>query len=200
MGAAPLAFTIDDIDVAADSLLLAAGQADMVTVTASDLAWDTHAFTAARAVFHNVHTRSGRRLRLVSAPIDLYLRASEEYLSARVRARVPWLGVRITAAGDIQARLRARPDWGSVTVTLEAADHRILARPRRLNLGGHSWRLPARLWPISISLALPDDVRLTGAQALPNSVELRIRVDERHLDYKDAMAFLSGGKGSVDVG
>ena len=198
IGGVSLAFTLDDIALPSDPLLLAAGQADEVTIDTSDLQYGAHRFTGARAVFRNVHTQTGRHPRIVSAPIDLVLRASEDYLSELVGARAPWLRMQITDGGQIQARIRNHPDWGWVPVCLQVEDHRILIQPQALTLGGgRSWRAPRRLRPIAIPVTLPDGVRLVGAQVLPRSVELHVRVDQGHLDYKDAMSFLSGGRGAA---
>lgn len=199
VGGVPVAFDLDDIVLPADSLLMAAGQADKVTVTASDLEYGAHRFAAARADLHNVHTQSGREPRLVSAPIDLHLTLSGDYVSEQVSARVPWLRVQITESGEIQARLRSRPRWGWVPVSVEADGHRLRVRPRALVLRGRSWRLPARMPPRDLPLSLPPDVRLAGVRVLAESVELRFRADERHVDFRAAMSFLSRGRGRASA-
>ena len=195
IGDAKLEFQLEDVDVAPDALLLAAGQANDVVVKASNLTWGQHSFTLARATIHNIHTRAGRRPRLVGAPIDLLVQATAQYVSDRVSARVPWLRIQFTDTGDVQAGLERHPGWGWVKVLLDMEGDRILARPQALTLGRRSWRLPTRVPRFPIRLALPSDVRLTGLSVVPNGVELQMRVDERHLDYKDAMSFLSRGPG-----
>lgn len=190
----PLKFELDDLDLSADPVLLAMGQAERVIVSASQMTWGEHEIVSARATIHNVHTRSGLRPKLVGAPIDVSLRLTSQYVSERVRMRVPWLRLEITAIGEVQARLTNRRDWGWVNVSLEVAGDRILVTPRVLTRGRRGLRLPARTPGFPLGLNLPPDMRLTGLEVIPGAVELRLRVDERHLEYREALSYLSGAR------
>ena len=108
--------------------------------------------------------------------------------------RVPWLRLEITAIGEVQARLTNRRDWGWVKVSLEVAGDRILVTPRVLTRGRRGLRLPARIPGFPLGLNLPPDMRLTGLEVVPSAVELQLRVDERHLDYREALSYLSGAR------
>lgn len=196
LGGAPVEFEVQDINLAADSILLGAGQAEALTVTASDVVWGDHAFPAARATFHNVHTRPGSRPALVSAPIDLYLRVTADDVAQRIEARVPWLLVEITDSGELRARHRRRSDWGWVGFAVTPTAQGLAANLRTLTVAGRSWRLPSRLRPILIPLSLPEDARLKEVSAMPESLELRIRLDERRVEIKSAMSFFSASTGS----
>ena len=179
-----VAFDLTDIAFDSDPFLMAAGQVKDVQVSVGNLVWGQHRFDSAGAVLHNVHTRAGTRPRLVSAPIDLHLRITEDRLADLVASKRPGLKVEIANENTVRIRPRRRPrlGWAEVTFALDAG--RVLAVPVTLALGTWRWRFPRRTKPIPLRFELPPDVRLTGIDVVPQAVELRLRIDQRHLDYR----------------
>lgn len=190
-----LEFTVEDITVAAGAMSLGAGQADELKVAANDVIWGTHAFPAAQVTFHNIHTRPGQHPALVSAPIDVQLRVSARDIAERIESRVPWLRVEITESGELRVRHRRRPDGGWVGFTLTPQGDGLAVNVRTLTVAGRSWTLPSRVRPIRIPLSLPADARVTEVLAMPESLDVLIRVDERRVDIRTAMSFLSADQG-----
>jgi hypothetical protein len=196
VGGVQVSFEVEDIDLAADPMFVGAGQADELRVAAKDIVWDTRSFPTAHVTFRNLHTRPGKQPALVAAPIDVQVRVTSQDVAERIRARIPWLEVEITDNAELRARLRRRADWGWVVVALTPHLDGLAANLRTLTLRGRTWTLPSRLRPIVIPLSMPSDARLTEVVPMPESLELHIRLDERRIDLKNAMSFLSGAKRS----
>lgn len=194
VGGERLAFDLEDIQFDPDPLLLAAGQVDDVQINVRNLVWGTHHVESARALLRNIHTRPGVRPRLVAAPIDLFLQVDDQRATELVSVRAPILTVVVNQEGIVDVSLRRRPRWGRVRVGLSSRGNRILVKPEALGRGTRRWQLPRHLPYVSIPLSLPADVRLVGIEPVGIGIELRLRVDERHIDYREAMSYVTSPK------
>ena len=197
VGGDELELKLEDLELHADPMQLAAGQAEKLTLKATDVTWGKHAFPAATATFHNVFTRAGQRAALLCAPVDLSLEIPEHALVERIGQRVPWLQVEIRKDGTLAARYRSRPRWGWMKAEISPQGSGVAAQLSEVTVFRRSHPLPRRLPPIHVSFGLPSDARLTAATARPGSIVVNIRLDQQRVEIKQLLSLLGLGKGTL---
>lgn len=183
VGAHRLVFTLSELHARVDPLGASAGQADEVSLTAQEVEYGGVTIAQATALLGNVHTRVRLRPTLVSAPVDLVLKATNEQVSAALAERAPRLAVSCCRGSRLRLHVRRHPSWGWLDVIPELADGQVTVRPVVLGRGRWERRLRRR-WPARrIPLAMPAKGRIVSLLVEPDGLAVAIRLDEWRFDY-----------------
>ena len=195
-----VAFTLRSLEASVGPLAAASGQVDDVSLRAEDFTWRSFQCARVSARLGNFHTRLRSRPILVSAPIDVTAVLTGPALNAVFVKYVPRFRCQITPKGDLRMFRANRRGWGYLQVVPAVEHGAIVLRPSGVGRGVHLWRFGRRWLPIRPRLDLPDWVRVTGVDLHPDSIEVRLRIDEWNVDSHELMALVRNYRRPGGVG
>jgi hypothetical protein len=192
-GAQRLSFTLTTLEARVEPQAAATGQADDVVLEAKDVVFQGWSFATVTLQLGNVHTRVGGTPALVSAPVDVTATLTLDVL----RRLVPLRQIVLDGLEDGGVRVRWSRSPGLGWMELRPVLHQGQVGLRPTALGrSRAWSLGDRLPVFRPRLPLPDDARVTGVRVREGRVEVRVRVDERRVDYRQVVALARRGRRS----